>query len=92
VINLIQGEDWRTPIMAYLRHYYELDSITEHTRMQQRAMAYQIVNNDLYKTSISGPLLWCVSKAEGQEILSEIHMGICGGRIGARALAANVLR
>jgi hypothetical protein len=27
----------------------------------------------------------------GQEILSEIHVGICEGHIGARALAAKVL-
>jgi hypothetical protein len=60
--------------------------------MQQRARSYHIVNNDLYKTSISGPLLWCVSKAEGQEILSEIHTGTCGGHVGTRALAAKVLR
>jgi ribonuclease HI len=33
VINLIQGEDWRVPIMAYLRHYYEPDNTTKHTRM-----------------------------------------------------------
>jgi hypothetical protein len=65
VINLIEGEDWRTPIMVYLCHYYKLDSAIEHTRMHQRARAYQIVDNDLYKTSISGPLLHCVSKAEG---------------------------
>jgi hypothetical protein len=59
---------------------------------KQRAKAYQIVNNDLYKTSISGPLLRCISKAEGQELLPEIHAGACGGHIGARALAAKVLR
>jgi hypothetical protein len=31
------------------------------------------------------------SKQEGQQILSEVHAGVCGGHIGARALAANVL-
>jgi ribonuclease HI len=40
VFNLIEGEDWHTPIMAYLRHYYELDSAAEHTKIQQRARAY----------------------------------------------------
>jgi hypothetical protein len=29
VINIIEGEDWRAPIMAYLRHYYEPDSKNE---------------------------------------------------------------
>jgi ribonuclease HI len=33
VINVIQGEDWRAPIIAYLCHYYEPDSIVEQTRM-----------------------------------------------------------
>jgi hypothetical protein len=55
VINLIQGKDWCAPIMAYLYHYYEPDNIIEHIRMQQRARSYQIVDNDSYKTSNSGP-------------------------------------
>jgi ribonuclease HI len=37
VINIIQGEDWRTPIIAYLCHYYVPNNIVEQTRMQQRA-------------------------------------------------------
>jgi hypothetical protein len=59
--------------------------------MQQRAQSYQIVDNDLYKISVSSPLLRCVSKDEGQQILSEIHAGVCGGHNGARALAAKIL-
>jgi hypothetical protein len=92
VINLIQDKDWHAPIMAYLHHYYESDSIIEHIRMQQRARSYRLVDNDVYKTSISGPLIRCVSKAKGQEILSDIHAGTCGCHIGTRALATKVLR
>jgi hypothetical protein len=77
--------------MAYLHHYYEPDSAIEQTRIQQRAQSYQIVNNNLYKISVVGPLLRCVSKAEAQQILSEIHAGVCGGHIRARALAAKTL-
>jgi hypothetical protein len=29
VINIIEGEDWRAPIMAYLHHYYESDNKNE---------------------------------------------------------------
>jgi hypothetical protein len=54
VINIIEGEDWRAPQMSYLHHYYELDSKNEQIRMRQRAKDYQIVGNELYKTSISG--------------------------------------
>jgi hypothetical protein len=63
--------------MAYLHHYYEPDNTIEQTRMQQRGKSYRIVNNDLYKMSILGPLLRCVSKAKGQQILMEVHAGVC---------------
>jgi hypothetical protein len=46
----------------------------------------------LYKTSLIGPLLRCLSKAEGQELLSEIHAGVYRGHIGARALAVKVIQ
>jgi hypothetical protein len=62
--------------MVYLYRYYESKNATEYSRLQQRARAYPIVDNDLYKTSVSGPLLWCAIKAEGQELLLEIHAGI----------------
>jgi hypothetical protein len=59
--------------MAYLHHYYEPDTTIEQRRMQLRARAYQILDNDLYKVSTSGPLLCYVRKEEGQQILSEVQ-------------------
>jgi hypothetical protein len=82
LINIIEEEDCQAPIMTYFHHYYELDSINEQTRMQQWAKAYQIIDNDLYKASVSGPLLQCLSKVEGQELLSEVYAGVCRGHIG----------
>jgi hypothetical protein len=35
LINIIEREDWRAPIMVYLHHYYESYSINEKTRIQQ---------------------------------------------------------
>jgi ribonuclease HI len=34
LINIIEGEDWRAPIMAYLCHYYKADRTIEKIRMQ----------------------------------------------------------
>jgi hypothetical protein len=36
MVNIVQGEDWRASIMAYLRQHYEPDSSTDSTRLQQR--------------------------------------------------------
>jgi hypothetical protein len=33
IINIIKGEDWRAPIMTYIRHYYEPESRNEQIRM-----------------------------------------------------------
>jgi hypothetical protein len=53
VINIIEGEDWRAPIMAYFCHYYGPDSAVEQMRMQQRAQSYQIVDNDVSNIFVS---------------------------------------
>jgi hypothetical protein len=60
--------------------------------MQQRAKAYQVIRDELYKTSVTGPLLRCLSKDEGKELLTQMHSGVCGGQIGARAQATKVFR
>jgi hypothetical protein len=55
--------------MAYLHHHYEHNNNTKLTRMQQRAQAYQIIGDELYKTSVTWPLLHCLSRDEGKELL-----------------------
>jgi hypothetical protein len=78
--------------MAYLRHHYELNNNIELTRMQQRAKAYQIIRDELYKTSVTGLLHHCLSRDEGKELLTQTHSSVCGGRIGTRALTAKVFK
>jgi hypothetical protein len=78
--------------MSYLHHNYELDTNTELIRLQQTAKAYQIIRDQLYKTSVTVPLLHCLSRDEGKELLTQTHSGVCGGHIRARALAAKVFR
>jgi hypothetical protein len=70
MINVVQGEDWQALIMAYLHNHYKLDSSAELIRMQQRAKLYQVIGEELYKTSITGPLLHYLSKDEGKDLLT----------------------
>jgi hypothetical protein len=92
MVNIIEGEDWRAPIMAYLHHHYKPDNNTELIRMQQGAKAYQVIGDELYQTSLTGPLLHCLSRDKGKELLAQTHSGICGGHIGSRALTMKVFR
>ena len=45
-INAIFSEDWRAPIMAYLRGHYEPSDKAEEKRLSQRARGYVISQGD----------------------------------------------
>jgi hypothetical protein len=47
---------------------------------------------ELYHRSPSGILQRCISIAEGQELLQEIHAGACGHHAAPRALVGNAFR
>jgi hypothetical protein len=46
--------------------------------MQQRARAYQVIGNKMYKTSVTR-LLHCLGNVEGTELLPEIRSDMCEG-------------
>jgi hypothetical protein len=50
-----------------------------------------VIKDELYKTSVTGPLLRCLSRDEGKELLAETHSGVCRGHIGSIALTAKGL-
>jgi hypothetical protein len=57
-------------------------------RIIQRSKAFVVLQGKLYKRSITGVLQWCVTPQEGQEILRDIHAGVCGHHAGSRSIAA----
>jgi hypothetical protein len=60
-VYIIQSEDWRAPIMAYLRGHYEPEDKVNEVRMKHITRNYKIINNQLYKQGICEPLLKCIS-------------------------------
>jgi hypothetical protein len=60
--------------------------------MQARTKPYMIIEGELFKQGVCSPLLKCLSRAEGQELMKEIHAGICGAHIGSRPLLGKVFR
>ena len=92
LINAIHSEDWRAPIMAYLKGYHEPETKEEEKMMQQRTRGYRIINDELYKASITTPLLKCVASSEGKQLLKEIDEGSCGSHNGPRALVGKAFR
>ena len=57
-----------------------------------KASRFLIIDDELYRKSFAGPLLLCVTKQKGKEVLSEIHEGQARYHSGARALQHKVLK
>jgi hypothetical protein len=54
--------------------------------MQARTRPYKIIEGELYKEGVCSSLIKCVSIDKGQELIREIHSGLCGSHIGPRTL------
>jgi hypothetical protein len=91
-ILLVHSEDWRTEIVSFLHGNYLSDDEGYNKRMEARTRPYVIIEGELYKHGVCSPLLKCLSRTEGQELMKEIHAGLCGAHIGSRPLRGKVFR
>jgi hypothetical protein len=86
--------NWQTPYLEYLlRGELPLDK-AEARRLAWRAKSFVLLGDEkeLYHRNPSGILQRCISIAQGQELLQEIHSGACGHHAAPRALVGNAFR
>jgi ribonuclease HI len=86
--------NWQTPYLEYLlRGELPIDK-TKARRLARRAKSFVLLGDEkeLYHHSPSGILQRCISIAQGQELLREIHSGACGHHAAPRALVGNAFR
>jgi hypothetical protein len=94
VLTISSGhnEDWRTEIVTFLQGNCLSDDEAYKKRMEARTRPYVIIEGELFKQGVCSPLLKCLSRTEGQELMKEIHAGLCGAHIGSRPLLGKVFR
>jgi ribonuclease HI len=83
--------NWRTPYREYLlQGELPLDK-AEARRLARRANSFVLLGDEkeLYHRNPSGILQRCISVAQGQKLLQEIHSGACGHHAAPRALVGN---
>jgi hypothetical protein len=51
-----------------------------------------VIEGELFKQEVCSSLLKCLSRAEGLELMKEIHSRICGAHIGSMPLLGKVFR
>jgi hypothetical protein len=91
-ISPLHSEDCRTKIVSFLQGNCLSDDEVYNKRIEARVRPYIIIEGELYKHGVCSPLLKCLSRAEGQELMKEIHAGLCGAHIGSRPLLGKGFR
>jgi ribonuclease HI len=91
-ISPVHSEDWRTEIISFLQGNCLSDDEVYNKRMEARTRPYIIIEGELYKHGVCSPLLKCLSRTEGIELMKEIHARLCGSLIGSRPSLGKVFR
>jgi ribonuclease HI len=91
-ISPIHSEDWRTEIISFLQGNCLSDDEVYNKRMEARTRPYVMKEGELYKHGVCSPLLKCLSRTKGIELMKEIHAGLCGSHIGSGPLLGKVFR
>ena len=76
---------WMDPISRYI-NTGELPNEKDH-RVQVQSSRFSLIDGQLFKRSLNGPYLKCLTTEQGQYVLAELHEGICGNHPGGRTLA-----
>jgi ribonuclease HI len=92
-INAITvGPCWMDPYVTYLKEGVLPEQKKEAEIIRRKAARFWLSKDlKLYRRSFSGPYLLCVHPDVIEDLLYEIHEGICGSHTGGRSLAHRAL-
>jgi ribonuclease HI len=88
------NQNWQTPYLQYLlQGELPLDK-AKARRLARRAKSFVLLGDEkeLYHRSPSGILQQCISVAQGQKLLQEIHSGACDHHAAPQTLVVNAFR
>ena len=82
------GPCWMDPIINFLAKDQVPDDEKEANRIRQVALWYWLLTNrKLYQRSFKGPYLLCLRLEKVNELLAELHEGVCSSHVGGCLLA-----
>ncbi|XP_074263691.1 uncharacterized protein LOC141586379 [Silene latifolia] len=75
--------DWRTPYLDWLKHGKLPDDKKEVRGFKMKPYRFTLIDNVLFRKSLTGPYLRCLDKQEAHTIFHALHSGECGKMKGA---------
>src|SRR3954467_8378518 len=83
---------WTLPILAYLKRQELPEDELEAKQIVRKSKSYSVINNELYRNSVTRLPQCCISEEEGRLILQDIHSSDCGHHASSRTLVAKAFR
>ncbi|XP_074314959.1 uncharacterized protein LOC141651136 [Silene latifolia] len=87
-----QDADWRVPYLNWLRDGTLPEDRKEAQIFRIKASRYIMIDNILFRKSLAGPCLRCLSKEEAETVLQDVHSGEYENHAGGRSLSNKILR
>ncbi|XP_074346761.1 uncharacterized protein LOC141685566 [Apium graveolens] len=92
VLCISSPDNWTTPYIDYMRDRTLPKDQNKAKYLKHKAARFFLKNGQLYRRTFSAPTLKCVDPEEANYCLREVHEGICGDHLAAKALAYKVIR
>ncbi|XP_074377178.1 uncharacterized protein LOC141718697 [Apium graveolens] len=92
VLYIRSADNWMTPYIAYLRDGTLPEDQNKARYLKHKAARFFLEDGQLYRRTFSAPTLKCVDPDEANYCLREVHEGICGDHLAAKALAYKIIR
>ncbi|XP_074367703.1 uncharacterized protein LOC141708116 [Apium graveolens] len=92
VLEIESSHNWMTPFIKYLENGELPEDKGKAQRLKAKAAKFFLEEGILYRRTFSSPILKCIGPEEAKYCLAEVHEGICGHHMSAKALAHKIIR
>ena len=92
VSPIMSEPSWMDPIWDYLIEGLLPNNPKKASKLRSKSARFTNHRGALYKRGFFTPILKCIAEGDADYVLREVHEGVCGNHIGARALAGKGLR
>ncbi|XP_074373811.1 uncharacterized protein LOC141714178 [Apium graveolens] len=92
VLDIESNQNWITPFINYLEKGEIPEDKGKAQRLKAKAAKFFLEKGLLYCMTFSSPILKCIGPEEANYCLMEVHEGVCGDHMSAKALAHKIIR
>ena len=92
ISSVMSEPSWMEPSWDYLMEGQLPNDSNEASKLRSRFARFTIHRGTLYKRGFFTHILKCIAREDANYVLREVHEGVYGNHIEARALAGKVLR